>query len=99
MHEELYEAWKRVWGVKATSTEGYPHLYPAAKRRGFIHRGIKVSLVRVDIGSLGCNDTKSNVEVAGQQIFVRDNTMELRDYKDVSLSIQMNYRAKKTCPC
>ncbi|CAH1793564.1 unnamed protein product [Owenia fusiformis] len=42
VHEELYDAWKKVWGVKVTSTEEYPHLRPARYRRGFIHRGIKV---------------------------------------------------------
>jgi heparan sulfate N-deacetylase/N-sulfotransferase NDST2 len=28
-HELLYSAWKRVWGIKVTSTEEYPHLRPA----------------------------------------------------------------------
>ena len=42
VHEELYEAWRRVWGVRVTSTEEYPRLRPAQHRRGFIHRGIKV---------------------------------------------------------
>ncbi|XP_046391931.1 bifunctional heparan sulfate N-deacetylase/N-sulfotransferase isoform X2 [Ischnura elegans] len=42
VHEPLYEAWKRVWGVRATSTEEYPHLRPARLRRGFIHRNIMV---------------------------------------------------------
>ncbi|RWS12531.1 Bifunctional heparan sulfate N-deacetylase/N-sulfotransferase-like protein [Dinothrombium tinctorium] len=40
VHEPLYEAWKRVWNVRVTSTEEYPHLRPARLRRGFIHRGI-----------------------------------------------------------
>lgn len=42
VHEELYEAWKRIWNVHVTSTEEYPHLRPARLRRGFIHRGIMV---------------------------------------------------------
>lgn len=42
VHEGLYEAWKRVWNIKVTSTEEYPHLRPARLRRGFIHRNIKV---------------------------------------------------------
>ena len=42
VHEELYSAWKRVWDVKVTSTEEYPHLRPARHRRGFVHRGIQV---------------------------------------------------------
>lgn len=29
VHEPLYEAWKKVWDVKVTSTEEYPHLRPA----------------------------------------------------------------------
>lgn len=28
-HELLYTAWKRVWGIRVTSTEEYPHLRPA----------------------------------------------------------------------
>lgn len=46
VHEPLYSAWKRVWNIKVTSTEEYPHLRPARLRRGFIHRGI---MVRVDL--------------------------------------------------
>eukprot|EP00794_Sanderia_malayensis_P012046 gene12046-13289_t len=42
VHEDLYNAWKEVWGIKVTSTEEYPHLYPAWMRRGFIHRDIMV---------------------------------------------------------
>lgn len=41
-HELLYTAWKKVWNVKVTSTEEYPHLRPARLRRGFVHRNIKV---------------------------------------------------------
>ncbi|CAB0012676.1 unnamed protein product [Nesidiocoris tenuis] len=40
VHEALYAAWKKVWNIKVTSTEEYPHLRPARLRRGFIHRGI-----------------------------------------------------------
>uniref|UniRef100_H3A5G8 [heparan sulfate]-glucosamine N-sulfotransferase n=2 Tax=Latimeria chalumnae TaxID=7897 RepID=H3A5G8_LATCH len=42
VHVQLYEAWKKVWGIKVTSTEEYPHLKPARYRRGFIHKGIMV---------------------------------------------------------
>ncbi|KAL4631345.1 bifunctional heparan sulfate N-deacetylase/N-sulfotransferase 1 [Arapaima gigas] len=42
VHMQLYEAWKKVWGIKVTSTEEYPHLKPARFRRGFIHSGISV---------------------------------------------------------
>uniref|UniRef100_A0A8C1V9S6 Bifunctional heparan sulfate N-deacetylase/N-sulfotransferase 1 n=1 Tax=Cyprinus carpio TaxID=7962 RepID=A0A8C1V9S6_CYPCA len=42
IHLQLYEAWKKVWGIKVTSTEEYPHLKPARFRRGFIHSGISV---------------------------------------------------------
>ncbi|XP_044742490.1 bifunctional heparan sulfate N-deacetylase/N-sulfotransferase [Chrysoperla carnea] len=42
VHEILYQAWKRVWNVRVTSTEEYPHLRPARLRRGFIHRNIMV---------------------------------------------------------
>lgn len=43
VHEPLYTAWKKVWNVRVTSSEEYPHLYPARLRRGFIHRNIMVS--------------------------------------------------------
>ncbi|XP_050422570.1 bifunctional heparan sulfate N-deacetylase/N-sulfotransferase [Adelges cooleyi] len=42
VHELLYTVWKKVWDIKVTSTEEYPHLRPARLRRGFVHRGIKV---------------------------------------------------------
>ncbi|KAK8384674.1 hypothetical protein O3P69_014327 [Scylla paramamosain] len=42
VHEPLYDAWKKVWNVRVTSSEEYPHLYPARLRRGFIHRNIMV---------------------------------------------------------
>lgn len=43
VHEELYEAWRQVGGVKVTSTEEYPHLKQPQHRRGFIYRRIKVT--------------------------------------------------------
>ena len=48
VHVQLYEAWKKVWNIRITSTEEYPHLKPARYRRGFIHKNIMVS-----IGGLG----------------------------------------------
>ncbi|NXR28988.1 NDST4 sulfotransferase, partial [Cinclus mexicanus] len=42
VHGQLYEAWKKVWHIRVTSTEEYPHLKPARYRRGFIHNGIMV---------------------------------------------------------
>ncbi|NWY50287.1 NDST4 sulfotransferase, partial [Chionis minor] len=42
VHMQLYEAWKKVWHIRVTSTEEYPHLKPARYRRGFIHSGIMV---------------------------------------------------------
>ncbi|XP_062846559.1 bifunctional heparan sulfate N-deacetylase/N-sulfotransferase 1 [Trichomycterus rosablanca] len=42
VHVQLYEAWKKIWGIRVTSTEEYPHLKPARYRRGFIHSGISV---------------------------------------------------------
>ena len=44
VHEALYEAWKDVYDIKVTSTEGYPHLYPAHGRKGFVHNDIMVSV-------------------------------------------------------
>uniref|UniRef100_A0A8C7VU45 Bifunctional heparan sulfate N-deacetylase/N-sulfotransferase 1 n=1 Tax=Oncorhynchus mykiss TaxID=8022 RepID=A0A8C7VU45_ONCMY len=42
VHLQLYDAWKKVWGIRVTSTEEYPHLKPARFRRGFIHSGVSV---------------------------------------------------------
>lgn len=44
IHEQLYDAWKRVLNVQVTSTEEYPHLRPASARRAFVHKNIKVSV-------------------------------------------------------
>jgi hypothetical protein len=38
----FYDLWSDIWMIKATSTEGYPHLKPSSLRRGFIHRNIMV---------------------------------------------------------
>ena len=58
VHIQLYDAWKKVWGIKVTSTEEYPHLKPARFRRGFIHSGISVRAPLVHPGlhkaSLSC---------------------------------------------
>lgn len=48
VHNQLYKAWKSVWGISVTSTEEYPHLRPARFRRGFIHSGIKVLHIEQD---------------------------------------------------
>ncbi|KAJ8339762.1 hypothetical protein SKAU_G00343950 [Synaphobranchus kaupii] len=42
VHMQLYEAWKKAWGIRVTSTEEYPHLKPARYRKGFIHNNIMV---------------------------------------------------------
>ncbi|KAK6170363.1 hypothetical protein SNE40_018773 [Patella caerulea] len=42
IHEPLYTAWRNVWDVKVTSTEEYPRLHPAWRRRGFIYKGVMV---------------------------------------------------------
>ncbi|KAG9259819.1 bifunctional heparan sulfate N-deacetylase/N-sulfotransferase 4-like [Astyanax mexicanus] len=42
VHMQLYDAWKRAWGIQVTSTEEYPHLKPARYRKGFIHNDIMV---------------------------------------------------------
>lgn len=42
VHQPLYQAWRKVWGVTVTSTEEYPNLRPARRRRGFSHAGIEV---------------------------------------------------------
>lgn len=43
IHQQLYEAWRSTLNVQVTSTEEYPHLRPANRRRGFVHETIKVS--------------------------------------------------------
>lgn len=45
VHVQLYDAWKKVWNIRVTSTEEYPHLKPARYRRGFIHKNIMVSCI------------------------------------------------------
>lgn len=42
VHEPLYEAWRKVWDVKVTSTEEYPHLRPA--RLVSLNDFLKISL-------------------------------------------------------
>ena len=44
-HDILYEVWEKTAGVKVTTTEEYPHLKPAWRRRGFIYRNIMVMSV------------------------------------------------------
>ncbi|XP_068736293.1 bifunctional heparan sulfate N-deacetylase/N-sulfotransferase 4-like [Montipora capricornis] len=41
-HDLLYEGWKKVYNLKVTSTEEYPHLHPDRFRRGFIYKNVKV---------------------------------------------------------
>uniref|UniRef100_A0A0X3P2D7 [heparan sulfate]-glucosamine N-sulfotransferase n=1 Tax=Schistocephalus solidus TaxID=70667 RepID=A0A0X3P2D7_SCHSO len=38
----LFKAWKEVWRINVTTTEGYPRLFPAWNRRGFAYDGIQV---------------------------------------------------------
>ena len=42
VHEPLYAAWRHVWNISVTSTEEYPNLQPARRRRGFRHAGVAV---------------------------------------------------------
>ncbi|XP_067935741.1 bifunctional heparan sulfate N-deacetylase/N-sulfotransferase 4-like [Watersipora subatra] len=42
VHEQLYKAWRKVWGIQVTSTEEYPHLNPPWFLRGYAHLDIKV---------------------------------------------------------
>ncbi|RXN00329.1 Bifunctional heparan sulfate N-deacetylase/N-sulfotransferase 4 [Acipenser ruthenus] len=53
VHVQLYEAWKKVWGIKVTSTEEYPHLKPARYRRGFIHNNIMISIFMTHLSNYG----------------------------------------------
>lgn len=42
VNDLFYKYWSDIWMIKATSTEGYPHLKPFYLRRGFIHNNIMV---------------------------------------------------------
>ncbi|XP_037073073.1 LOW QUALITY PROTEIN: bifunctional heparan sulfate N-deacetylase/N-sulfotransferase 2-like [Pollicipes pollicipes] len=42
VNNRLYDAWREVWDIRQTSTEEYPHLYPAVQRRGFVYKGVRV---------------------------------------------------------
>uniref|UniRef100_A0A8C0TYI8 [heparan sulfate]-glucosamine N-sulfotransferase n=1 Tax=Canis lupus familiaris TaxID=9615 RepID=A0A8C0TYI8_CANLF len=53
VHIQLYEAWKKVWGIQVTSTEEYPHLKPARYRKGFIHNNIMISIFMTHLSNYG----------------------------------------------
>lgn len=40
--DSLYDAWKEVWNVTATSTQQYPRVFMMGPRRGFRFNGIQV---------------------------------------------------------
>ncbi|CAI5448496.1 unnamed protein product [Caenorhabditis angaria] len=42
VHEQLYDAWKKVWKVSVTATEEYPHFKPSTSRKAFIYKNISV---------------------------------------------------------
>uniref|UniRef100_A0A1I7TVG8 [heparan sulfate]-glucosamine N-sulfotransferase n=1 Tax=Caenorhabditis tropicalis TaxID=1561998 RepID=A0A1I7TVG8_9PELO len=42
VHEQMFDAWKKVWNVSVTATEEYPHFKPPTARKGFIHSEIHV---------------------------------------------------------
>jgi len=42
VHQQLFSAWRQVWGISVTSTEEYPNLRPARRRRGFQHSAVSV---------------------------------------------------------
>lgn len=42
VHQPLYSAWRDVWDIAVTSTEEYPNLRPAWRRRGFQYHDISV---------------------------------------------------------
>ena len=91
---------KTVW---IPPSDGKGSITDVANRKKYLMsetpKSVQIRALFWTMQSLGWNDTKRNVEVAGQQMFVLGNVMELRDYKDVSLYIQMNYWTKNTCPC
>ncbi|XP_030334299.1 bifunctional heparan sulfate N-deacetylase/N-sulfotransferase 3 isoform X2 [Strigops habroptila] len=53
VHVQLYDAWKKVWNIRVTSTEEYPHLKPARYRRGFIHKNIMISIFMTHLSNYG----------------------------------------------
>jgi hypothetical protein len=42
IYDVFLNLWKKIWNIKATSTEAYPHLKPFHLRRGFVHNEIMV---------------------------------------------------------
>jgi len=42
VHDQLFSAWRSVWDIAVTSTEEYPNLRPAKRRRGFMYNSISV---------------------------------------------------------
>jgi len=42
IHDPLYQAWRSVWDISVTSTEEYPNLRPAKRRRGFQYKDVSV---------------------------------------------------------
>ena len=38
----LFDLWSKIWMIKVTSTEEYPHLKPSHLRRGFVYKNIMV---------------------------------------------------------
>ncbi|XP_064005930.1 bifunctional heparan sulfate N-deacetylase/N-sulfotransferase 4 isoform X2 [Pogoniulus pusillus] len=73
VHIQLYEAWKKVWHIRVTSTEEYPHLKPARYRRGFIHNGIMISIFMTHLSNYG-NDRLGLYTFANLASFVKSST-------------------------
>ncbi|GAB0189421.1 bifunctional heparan sulfate N-deacetylase/N-sulfotransferase 4 [Grus japonensis] len=86
VHIQLYEAWKKVWHIRVTSTEEYPHLKPARYRRGFIHNGIMISIFMTHLSNYG-NDRLGLYTFANLANFVKSSTnLKLQTLPPVQLA-------------
>jgi heparan sulfate N-deacetylase/N-sulfotransferase NDST2 len=68
VHELLYTAWKKVWNIRVTSTEEYPHLRPARCKSRLSHRFIMDVIVNLCSNRKTSTITISYVRVVGTNV-------------------------------
>lgn len=76
VHEPLYEAWRKVWDVKVTSTEEYPHLRPARLVDFYPYQ-------RVILVPLGCSSKGLTVVcvIPSHRLSVLNFSFSVKDYR------------------
>ncbi|KAM5232180.1 bifunctional heparan sulfate N-deacetylase/N-sulfotransferase 4 isoform 2-T2 [Hipposideros larvatus] len=86
VHGQLYEAWKKVWGIQVTSTEEYPHLKPARHRKGFIYNSVMISIFMTHLSNYG-NDRLGSYTFLNLANFVQSWThLKLQTLPPVQLA-------------